>query len=118
MTDVSPLRIAKQLAAIKAHINRIMLDRGEESAHSSESESGSMEVPGEKTPPSVGSKEDKIEVPGAGGDKAPDVKSSEIVQEAPKPRASVLEYKSVSQVYVSRVPATHPSHEVGGLQFL
>lgn len=118
MTDVSPLRIATQLAAIKAHLNMIVLDRGEESAHSSESESGSMEVPGEETPPSVESKEEKIEVPGTGGDKAPDAKSPEIEKEAPKPRASVLEYKSVSQVYVLRVPATHPSHGFGCLQFL
>lgn len=87
-----------------------MLDRSEGSVHSSESEAESMEVPGEGTPPSVGSKEEKIEVPSEGNDKAadgkapegnaPDGKSPESEKEKPKPRASVLEYKSVSQVYV------------------
>ncbi len=118
MTEFSPLRIATQLAAIKNHLNRRMLDQGEGSAHASESDSGSMEVPGEETPPSVGSKEDKIEIPGAGNGKTPDVKSPEIEKEAPKPRASVLEYKSVSQVYVLRVPAVHLSPKIGCLRFL
>ena len=77
-----------------------MLDRGEGSAHSSESEAESMEAPGEATPPSVGSKEEKIVLPAAGNDRAPDDKSSDIEKEKPKPRASVLAYKSVSQVYV------------------
>ena len=95
-----------------------MLDRGEGSFHSSESEPESMEVPAEGTPPSppsVVSKEEKIEVPSDGNDKAPDDKSSESEKEKPKPRASVLEYKSVSQVYVLLVPAMHPSRESGYL---
>ena len=75
-----------------------MLDQGEGSIRSSESESESMEVPGEGTPPSVGSKEEKIEVPGEGSDKVPNGTSPEVEKETPKPRASVLEYKSVSQM--------------------
>lgn len=59
-----------------------------------------MDVPEEGTPPSVGSKEEKIEVPSRGSDKAPDGKSPEIEKVKPKPRASVLEYKSVSQMCV------------------
>ena len=70
------------------------------STHTSESESESMEIPGAGTPPSVGSKEEKIEVPSEGNEKAPDGKVPEIEKEIQKPRASVLEYKSVSQVYV------------------
>ena len=58
-----------------------------------------MGVPGEATPPSEGSKEEKTEVPGEGNGKAPDAKSPEIEKAIPKPRASVLEYKSVSQMY-------------------
>lgn len=85
-----------------------MLEQGGGSAHSSESESESMEVPGEGTPPSVGSKEEKIELPGEGSDKGPDGKSLEIEKEKQKPRASVLEYKSVSQVYVLRIPSRQP----------
>ena len=77
-----------------------MLNRGEESARSSESESESMEVPGEETPPSVGSKEEKVEVPCEENGKPPNGISPETVQEIPKPRASVLEYKNVSQMYV------------------
>lgn len=77
-----------------------MLDRGEESAHSSESESESMDVPGEETPPSVGSKEEKVEVPCEENGKPPNGISPEMVEETPKPRASVLEYKNVSQMYV------------------
>ncbi|CAD6566684.1 MAG: hypothetical protein ASARMPREDX12_008793 [Alectoria sarmentosa] len=69
------------------------------STHTSESESESMEVPGAGTPPSVGSKEEKIEVPSEGNEKAPDGKVPEIEKEIQKPRASVLEYKSVSQVW-------------------
>ncbi|CAF9912370.1 hypothetical protein IMSHALPRED_000298 [Imshaugia aleurites] len=76
-----------------------MLEQDEGSAHSSESESESVEVPGEGTPPSVGSKEDKVEVPSEGNGKASDDKSPESEKEKPKPRASVLEYKSVSQVW-------------------
>lgn len=118
MTDFSPPqnKIAIELLRIEAHrARRIMLDRGEGSVHSSESESESMEVPGEGTPPSVGSKEEKIEVPSNGNDKAPDGKPSESEKEKPKPRASVLEYKSVRQVYVLYIPAMHPSHEIGCL---
>ena len=118
MTDVSPISITTHLAAIKLHLKRRMLDQGEGSAHASESDSGSMEVPGEETPPSIGSKEDKIEIPGAVNGKASDGKYPETEKEAPKPRASVLEYKSVSQVYVPRVPAVHPSPEIGCLRFL
>ena len=80
-----------------------MLDRGEESAHSSESEPDSMEIRGEGTPPSERSKEDKVEVPCKGKAKIPNGTSPEKVKELPKPRASVLEYKSVSQMYVLRI---------------
>lgn len=115
ISDVSRLGI--EIERIKFHhIGKIMLAQGEGSAHSSESESESMEVPGEGTPPSVESKEEKIEVPGDGNDKVPDDKSPEAEKEKPKPRASVLEYKSVSQMYVLRIPAMPPSHEVGCLR--
>ena len=77
-----------------------MLSRGEGSARSSESESESMEVPGQETPPSVGSKEEKVETPYEGKGKPPNGVSPETPKEKPKPRASVLEYKSVSQMYV------------------
>ena len=95
---------------------KIMLDRGEGSVQSSESESESMEVPGEGTPVSLGSNEVKIVALGEGNDKAPDDKSLESEKEKSNPRASVLEYKSVSQMYVQRVPAIYPSHEIGCLQ--
>lgn len=112
MTDFSPLRGALEFRRIKAQLQRSMLDRGEGSARSSETESESMEVPGEVTPPSVGSKEEKIEIIGQGNDtKAPKGNSPEIEKEESKPRASVLEYKSVSQVYVLQVPYMPPSHE-------
>lgn len=75
-----------------------MLDRGEGSVQSSESESESMEVPREGTPVSVGSNEVKIVALGEGNDKVPDDKSLESEKEKSKPRASVLEYKSVSQM--------------------
>ena len=78
-----------------------MLNKVDGNAPSTESDSESMEAPGEGTPPSVGSKEDKIEVPCESNGKAPNGSSPEIlIVEKPKPRASVLEYKSVSQVYV------------------
>lgn len=77
-----------------------MVNRSGGSAHSSESESESMEVPGEATPPSVGSKDEKVEVPFDANGKPPNGISPETVKEQPKPRASVLEYKSVSQMYV------------------
>ena len=77
-----------------------MLSRDEGSTQSSESESESMGVPGEVTPPSVGSKEEKVEVPCQGNGKAPNGIPPEIIKEEQKPRASVLEYKSVSQMYV------------------
>lgn len=82
-----------------------MLDRGEGSTQASGSDSESMEVPGEETPPSLEDKEEKIEVPEAGGGKRRKgaSKSPEVEKEKPKPRASVLEYKSVSQMYVLRV---------------
>ena len=77
-----------------------MLNSGEGSAHSSESESESMGTTSEETPPSVGSKDEKVEVPCEGNGNVPNGGSPETVQEKPRPRASVLEYKSVSQVYV------------------
>lgn len=90
-----------------------MLGGGEGSAHSSESESESMGVPGEETPPSVGSKEERvIETPSEGNSKPPNGATPEIVQETPKPRASVLEYKSVSQMYVPRVPVVRHSYGI------
>ena len=98
MTDFSPLSAAEPLRRIKTLYYRRMLDRGEGSTRSSESESESMEVPGEGTPPSVGSKEEKVEVPGEGSDKIPNGTSPEVEKEKPKPRASVMEYKSVSQM--------------------
>lgn len=100
MTDFLPLDIAIEIGRIRANLRRTMLEQDEGSAHSSESESESVEVPGEGTPPSVGSKEDKVEVPSEGNGKASDDKSPESEKEKPKPRASVLEYKSVSQVCV------------------
>lgn len=109
MTDFSPLRVALEVRRIKAQLHRSMLDR---SARSSETESENMEVPGEVTPPSLGSKEDKMEIMGQGRDmKVLDDLSPEIEKEKPKPRASVLEYKSVSQVYVFPVHAMRSSHE-------
>ena len=87
--------------------------RGEEgSAHSSESESESMGVPGEDTPPSVRSKEEKVEVPCEGNGKPPNGVTPETVQETPKPRASVLEYKSVSQMYVLGLLVVRQSHGI------
>ena len=95
-----------------------MLDEGEESAHSSESESESMEVPGERTPPSEGSKEEKAEVPGEGNGNLPHGPPPEIIIiDEPKPRASVLEYKSVSQMYVLQYRLMHPLHGLVCLQF-
>ena len=100
---VSPLQSALQFRHSEIHYHCRMLNRGEGSAHSSVSEPDSMEVPGERTPPSEVSKEDKVEVPCKGKGKIPNGTSPEKVKEPPKPRASVLEYKSVSQVYVLRV---------------
>lgn len=88
-----------------------MLDRGDGSFQSSASESESMDAPGEGNPPSVGSKEEKVDVPCEGNGITPNSSSQEVVKEKPKPRASVLEYKSVSQVYVLPVPIVHPLHE-------
>lgn len=92
----------------KVHHKKIMLNRSGGSAHSSESESESMGVPGEVTPPSVGSKDEKVEIPFDGNGKPPNSISPETVKEQPKPRASVLEYKSVSQMYV-RSPNCAPA---------
>ena len=89
-----------------------MLGGSEGSAHSSESESESMGVPGEVTPPSVESKEEKVEVPCEANGKPPNGVTPEIIQETPKPRASVLEYKSVSQMYVPGVPFVRQSHGI------
>ena len=98
MSDVPPISI--QVNRIKSYHFRRMLAQAEGSSHSSESESESMEVPGQETPPSVESKEEKTEVLLGGKDKSSDVKSPKSEEEKPKPRASVLEYKSVSQMYV------------------
>ena len=89
-----------------------MLGAGEGSAHSSESESESMGLAGEETPPSVGSKEEKVEVPCEANSKPPNGVTPEIVQETPKPRASVLEYKSVSQMYVPGILVVRHSHRI------
>ena len=89
-----------------------MLRGGEGSPHSSESESESMGVAGEETPPSVGSKEEKVEVLCEANGKPPNGVTPEMVQETPKPRASVLEYKSVSQMYVLGVPVVRQSHGI------
>lgn len=118
MTDCPPLDVTVEFDRKRANLGRGMLERSEESAHPSESESESMGVPGQGTPPSVGDKEEKIEVPGFANGKAPDKKSLEIEKEKPKPRASVLEYKSVSQMYVPLVAATHRLHEAGCLRYL
>ena len=99
MTD-SLLLQAIEYRHYKAHFKKVMLNRGGGSARSSESESESMEVPGQATPPSVGSKEEKVEIPYDGNGKPPNGTPLETVKEKPKPRASVLEYKSVSQMYV------------------
>ncbi len=103
MTDINPHIFAVQIRHLKARHRRMMLSRGEGSVHSTESESESMGVPGEETPPSVGSKEEKVEVPCEENGKPSNISSPEDTKEKPKPRASVLEYKSVSQVYVVRV---------------
>lgn len=77
-----------------------MLHRNEASNHSSECESESINVAGEGTPQSVGSKEEKIETVDNENEKRSGGKSIEIVIEESKPRASVLEYRNVSQMYV------------------
>ena len=97
MTEISPLSVAENFHRIQAIHYRRMLDRGEGSTRSSASESESMEVPGEATPPSVGSKEEKIEIPSEGNN-VPNGTSPAVEKEKPKPRASVLGYKSVSQM--------------------
>ena len=92
-----------------------MLNEGEGSTHSSESEPENMEVLGIGTPPSVGSKEEKVEAPCEVNGKVPNGKSPEIEKEKPKPRASVLDYKTVSQVYVLRVSFMRLSYEIACL---
>ena len=118
MSDVPPSSI--QLNRMKSQLDnlRIMLAQAAGSSHSSESESESMEVPGQETPPSVESKEEKPEVLLGGKGNSSDVKSPESEKEKPKPRASVLEYKSVSQMYVLASTAMHRFQEVGRLRFL
>ena len=117
MPDVPPISI--QIKRIKSHhIRRRMLAQAEAITFSSESESESMDVPGQETPPSVGSKEEKTEVLLRGKGKSSDVKSPEPEKEKPKPRASVLEYKSVSQMYVLGSTAMHLFRKVGRLRVL
>ena len=119
MTDFSPFNVSGSYPLHRDYILRQMLDQldqGERSTQASASDSESMEIPGEGTPPSVGGKEEKIGVPGGG--KKRKGKSPEVEKEKPKPRASVLEYKSVSQMYVLRVSAMYPSEEIGCLRVL
>ena len=118
MSDVPPSSI--QLNRMKSQFDHLkrMLAHVQGSSHSSESESESMEVPGQETPPSVESKEDKPEVLLGGNGNSSDVKSPESEKVKPKPRASVLEYKSVSQMYVLGSTAMHRLQEVGRLRFL
>ena len=118
MSDAPPSSIlADRMKSELDHLRR-MLSQAGGSSHSSESESESMDVPGQETPPSVGSKEEKPEVLHGGKVKSSEVKSPESEKEKPKPRASVLEYKSVSQMYVLGSTAMHLAREVGRLRFL
>ena len=101
--DVSLPQAALETRRTEIHYRRRMLDKAEGSTPSSENEPENTVVHGQVPYPSEESKEDKVEVSCKGKVKTPNGTSPEKVKEPPKPRASVLEYKSVSQVYVFRM---------------